>query len=308
MIEDSSGDVSEFEDSPVSSSSSGDSDNMETVDEELKVLKRQLDEHSTKKGEKEKVVKPKRKRTKHPPGYVTRPRTAYMYYSSHIRPSVKEENPTLGFAEISKMVGAKWAALTSEEKEPFKTLADADHKRWEEEKKNTPNIEPPKHPGIAGKSPRHMAIPLPAPPEAEPKPPPRRSKKRKPTKNPDMPTQGRSPYIIFRKENHTLIKQKLKEDNPNVTEPEVMRHVGEAWRKLSTTEKEGYKLKSKQDAERYQKEMLVYDKKQQKKEETVEEEEIEERPHKRQKKTPQITKIRKRTQKYKRKTKKIKGI
>jgi len=267
---DNSSEVSAFEDSSVSSSSAENSDNMETVDEELKVLKRQLEENTN--SEKEKEPKPKRKRTKPLPGTPKRPRTAYMYYLSHIRPSVKEEFPTEGFAEISKIIGAKWATLTEEDKVPFQTQAAADHKRWEEEKKNftptktseshsskksaknkrSPKItkptEPPKHPGIAGKSPRHMAIPIPAPPEeSEPKIP-RRSKKRK---TPDV-KKGITPYNAFVTEKRAQIKQKLREENPDISETDVTRQVAEAWRKLSPTEKEGYTLISKQDIDKKQ--------------------------------------------------------
>jgi len=244
------------------------------------------------------------------------------------------------FAEISRIIGSRWAILTTEEKKPFEVQAAADHKRWEEEKKNyvpPPPVEeeeeeeeepkkarqtsktkhakkqpqmpdPPKHPGIAGKSPRPMALPpgmipgpaIPLSPEEEEEDESsskksKISKKRKIQKDPDEPKKQLTPYFMFLKEKRMEIKQKLIKDNPNIQESEFMKVVGEAWRNLPPEEKEYYTRQSHQDHERYQREKSAYDekKKEQKKlyeqEQSGEEEEEEEEPLKKRQKSSDNT-------------------
>jgi len=55
---------------------------------------------------------------------------------SHITPDVRKEFPTVSFADISKIVGKRWATLSSDDKKPFEAQAAEDYVRWEKETKN----------------------------------------------------------------------------------------------------------------------------------------------------------------------------
>ncbi|ELR21457.1 HMG (high mobility group) box domain containing protein [Acanthamoeba castellanii str. Neff] len=74
------------------------------------------------------------KKKRIPPG-VKRPKTAYIIYAQSARAKVKEENPSAGFGELTKLVSAQWNAMSEEEKAPFAEEAAKDKKRYEREVK-----------------------------------------------------------------------------------------------------------------------------------------------------------------------------
>ena len=71
---------------------------------------------------------PKQKAKKDP----TKPKqglSAYIMFTSDIREETKKENPEMPMTELSKVMGAKWKALTADEKVPYVTKSDADKVR-----------------------------------------------------------------------------------------------------------------------------------------------------------------------------------
>ncbi|KAI8371618.1 Non-histone chromosomal protein 6 [Radiomyces spectabilis] len=60
--------------------------------------------------------------------------SAYMFFSQEMRQQVKDENPEAGFGQIGKLLGAKWKKMSEEEKKPYNEKAEADKKRYEDEK------------------------------------------------------------------------------------------------------------------------------------------------------------------------------
>ena len=55
--------------------------------------------------------------------------SAYIMFTSDIREQTKKENPDKPMTELSKIMGAKWKALTEEQKAPYVTKSDADKVR-----------------------------------------------------------------------------------------------------------------------------------------------------------------------------------
>jgi len=55
--------------------------------------------------------------------------SAYIMFTSDIREQTKKENPDKPMTELSKVMGAKWKALTEEQKAPYVTKSDADKVR-----------------------------------------------------------------------------------------------------------------------------------------------------------------------------------
>lgn len=73
-------------------------------------------------------------RKKKDPNAPKRSLSAYMFFASDTRESVRSENPDITFGQIGKVLGEKWKALNEEDRLPYQAKADADKKRYESEK------------------------------------------------------------------------------------------------------------------------------------------------------------------------------
>ena len=62
-----------------------------------------------------KAVSTKKRKKKGP----IRPRTGYIFFSLAEQPGARADNPHLALGDISKVLGAKWKALSSEDKAPY---------------------------------------------------------------------------------------------------------------------------------------------------------------------------------------------
>lgn len=81
------------------------------------------------------------------------------------------------------------------------------------------------------------------------------SKRKKPKKDPKYPKRAKSPYIFYMTKTNHIIKEK----NPTMTPPDVMRKVGENWKALTDDEKKEYVELAKTDKERYEKQLAEYE-------------------------------------------------
>lgn len=57
-----------------------------------------------------------------------------MFFANSNRDTVREENPGISFGEVGRILGQKWKDLSDTEKAPYQAKADADKKRYEDEK------------------------------------------------------------------------------------------------------------------------------------------------------------------------------
>lgn len=64
-------------------------------------------------------------------GGPKRPLSAYMFFSKYMRPVIKEEDSSMGFAELGKEIGLRWKA--QEDKTEYIALAEEDKKRYRNE-------------------------------------------------------------------------------------------------------------------------------------------------------------------------------
>jgi DNA repair ATPase RecN len=69
------------------------------------------------------------------------------------------------------------------------------------------------------------------------------------------PKKARSAYMIFVRENRSLISK----NNPQLSCLEVMKQVGEKWQGLSEVEKQLYEDKSNKDKKRYKKDLVKFE-------------------------------------------------
>ena len=49
-----------------------------------------------------------------------KPLSGYMLFAKEMRPKLKEESPDLTFGEVGKELGARWRALSDDEKAKYK--------------------------------------------------------------------------------------------------------------------------------------------------------------------------------------------
>ena len=85
-------------------------------------------------------------------------------------------------------------------------------------------------------------------------------------KDPNAPKKGRNAYLIFSHEN----RRRLKEENPTASNQELTSIVGEAYKGLTTEEREELDLKAQREKERYETEMAEYEKQKQQQQQKLE--------------------------------------
>lgn len=84
------------------------------------------------------------------------------------------------------------------------------------------------------------------------------AKKARKTKDKDAPKRGMSAYMFFSQE----IREKVKEEKPDLAFAEMGREVGQRWKDLSAEDKKPYEERAAQDKTRYEEEMAAYREKQ----------------------------------------------
>ncbi len=57
-----------------------------------------------------------------------------MFFANQNRDIVRSENPEITFGQVGKVLGERWKSLTPEDKKPYESKAEADKKRYENEK------------------------------------------------------------------------------------------------------------------------------------------------------------------------------
>lgn len=75
----------------------------------------------------EKRSTPRRKRDKNAP---KRPLYPYIIFSTESRPKIVQENPSLSFTDIGRIIGEKWRALSAEDKKVYEKKSEADKERY----------------------------------------------------------------------------------------------------------------------------------------------------------------------------------
>lgn len=141
--------------------------------------------------------------------------SAWMCFCNEMRADLLKEG--MKVTEVSKELSKRWKDLSDENRELYDKQAAEDKKRYEKEMEGY--VPPAKEEGDDeeqdnGKKRRK--------PKAERKP-------RKP-----------SGYILFGKDE----RKRIKEGNPDMSAPEVMKEIGAAWKALEDSERESWNAKA----------------------------------------------------------------
>lgn len=75
----------------------------------------------------------KKKKKKRDPNAPKRATSAFMLYSSAMRPIIKKDKPDTKFGEMGKLIGEKWREISSEEKEKYEAQVKNDKERYTRE-------------------------------------------------------------------------------------------------------------------------------------------------------------------------------
>ncbi|EGD83446.1 hypothetical protein PTSG_04053 [Salpingoeca rosetta] len=154
-------------------------------------------------------------------------KTAYALWSSSARSKLKEQHPDLSFGELSKKLGQAWQDLADEDKAEWNEKAKEDRQRYLKEKKKFDAENPD---------------------AAKP------AKKMRKKKDPNAPKGAKSAYIYF----STEMREKIKEEKPDLTLGQISQECGTLWRGLSDEEKKKYEKMAAEDKKRYEAEMAEY--------------------------------------------------
>ena len=151
-----------------------------------------------------------------------RARTAYIFFCTERRPLIKEENPDMNTKEVTSQLGVQWNALSDKEKKPYVKLAEKDKARYEKEKSELVDVEE----NVEEEDLEERKVNS------------SKNVKKKGKKSSKKKTNPRkkSGYILFCQEK----RESLKEDNPDLSNQQIIKELGAMWKALSSDEQAEY--------------------------------------------------------------------
>jgi len=144
-----------------------------------------------------------------------------MFFCQDKRPEFAAANPNAAFAELGKILGSAWSALSPSEKKPYEDQNEKDKQRYADEKANAPDDD-----GDDGGSKKKK----------------QKTGGEKKKKDKNAPKSAPSAYVLFCQEE----RPKLTKANPNLSFGELGTQLGAAWKALSEDEKQPFNDKHKQ--------------------------------------------------------------
>jgi hypothetical protein len=161
-------------------------------------------------------------RKKKDPDAPKKPRSAYILFCSENRPKLQKKSPDLNTTQLTSKLGELWKTVSEKDKIRFNELAKKDKERYESEMQNY------------------------TPPEGQEEDVPKKrgGKAKKERTGPKRPT---SAYLYFCE----AMRNKVKEENPDMSGKDITTELGKRWKSLSEKEKAPYLAKGEQDRARY---------------------------------------------------------
>ena len=162
-------------------------------------------------------------------------KSAYLLFSSKMRPQIKDESPEMKVTEISKVIGLKWGELSEKKKFKYQTEAAADKLRYQEEMKGyvRPSDDELMKQKINQKKRRG----------------PKGDKKPRKKKEPGAPKKALSAYMFFVKEQ----RPEVKAQNPEMSTQDIAKEMGRLWKEDFASEeaRASWVEMAQEDKERY---------------------------------------------------------
>lgn len=172
-----------------------------------------------------KIIKVKKEKKETDPNKPKRNKSNYLYFCAEERANIKEKNPEFEPKEITRELGRLWREeMSDEDKEPYNKLAAEDKERFQNEMEGYSGEE--KKSGSKGK-------------------------------DPNMPTRGRTAYMLYTMDN----RDDVKKENSDLKGREVTAKLGDMWDKVKEEDGDEHKkyvdLAAKEKKE-YEEKLLKY--------------------------------------------------
>ena len=166
------------------------------------------------------------------PGYPRRPLSAFVMYSNHANSKFHEDNahPGLSFGQKQVLLGKAWEEMPQDEKMVWNSKAE-DNKKVHKDQVRA--YRPP--PGYDSKGDLFVS-------ESEKEKKSVGSRRR----DPFAPKRKRHAYLIFQNE----MRDKFRRENPAFTFGQLATFTSEAYRSLTSEEKEAWTAKAEEDKKR----------------------------------------------------------
>ena len=175
------------------------------------------------------LKKTKGSRMKKDPNAPKKARSAYIVFSTAVGKIVRQENPAMSQPDVMREVSRRWNQEIDKSK--YEEEAAADKERYKEEMESY--SPPPAQSGYDGTQTKG---------------------KGKKFKDPNAPKKPLTAYIIFSIDEG----KKVREANPSMSTPEVMKQIGQNWAELGTEDKRRYEEKAAADKARFAGEQEAY--------------------------------------------------
>ena len=190
------------------------------------------------------------------PGAPTGPRSAYLYFATSLRDEVTKKNPDWPHTEVSRELGRRWKAASSEVRAPFEVKEKEDRKRWDREmavfkanKAAAGGIQADQNQSQnQNQAPTNSLIPtgtsFPATVTSN-------GSKRASKGAPKGP---RHAFFYF----SNSVREDIKKNHPDWSALDVSKELGNRWRLASDQDKEPFEAESKEDRKRHARELAEF--------------------------------------------------
>jgi len=176
---------------------------------------------------------------KRDPGAPKRNMSAYLLYQNAMRDQFKALNPGITFGQLAKYTSAKYAELTSFEKQAWVERAEADKARYLHELASY--VPPP------GYDPKGDAI-------ASQTVGSTKSRKGKAARDINAPKRNMSAYLLYQ----NAMREQFKQGNPGMTFGQLAKYTSHMYKNLTPEEKATWDARATQDKARYNLEIAAY--------------------------------------------------
>ncbi|KAI9249768.1 high mobility group box domain-containing protein, partial [Phascolomyces articulosus] len=173
---------------------------------------------------------------------VTRPPNAFLLFNKEMRKQLKDSNPSMKVAEISKEIGERWKNLSPEEKSRYVSQANSIKETQRALHPNSMYIrrskaELAKADTLHTNHPHH-----------------KQRKRHRRDKNPAAPKHPLSAYMWFL----TEVRPETMQTYPGSTVGQISKLCADRWNTMTETERLPWHTKAQADKERYAREMQIY--------------------------------------------------
>jgi high mobility group protein B2 len=166
------------------------------------------------------VPKKKRRLQKKAPGAPKRGKSPYILFSMDKRDEIKSSMPSdAKVTDVMRAIADAWSKMSDEEKAPWKTAAESDKQRYEEEMATYDG--------------------------------PLRVPNKRAKKHPNAPKRASSAFLFYSQ----VMRPRIKAEHADMKNTDISKQLGEAWAKASQAQKAPFVEKEKEDRARYRREM-----------------------------------------------------